>query len=231
MVRQTREGVGVESVLRRYFHSSVQRAELVTETDAIGDLGAELKPREIEIAAKADLCKIVHEVEEHGFLAVAADVDTHTAAGDDIRPVVAFTRGTPLEIERYAHRHGKDIECTVSSFGVRDGVTALGLVGERSARELDTRREAQVEVLTEPEVRDETDMETRQQTADPCVIRLRLTRDRVGLRYLAVRHTERSEVNTQLKAHMEELVVHIRPVHCLLGEYGSTEYRVQNTDQ
>ena len=171
MVRQTREGVGVESVLRRYFHSSVQRAELVTETDAVRDLGAELKPREIEIAAKADLCKIVHEVEEHGFLAVAAHVDTHTAAGDDIRPIVAFAHSGELEIKRYRDRDTEDVNILFKLSGLAsNGFAGLGDISECALGERQSGTEAQIKITAESHVGYESYGKTGHKVADACVI-------------------------------------------------------------
>ena len=59
-------------------------------------------------------------------------------------------------------------------------------------------------------------MESRQYTAHAGVIGLRLTRDRVRDGLFAVGDTEGGEVHTQLKAEVEELVIHVRPVLRLL---------------
>ena len=141
MTRHAGDGVGIEKVLRRQFHTAVFGRQLVRESDAVRDLRTEFKPPEIEIHTETDLAEIVHHVKQHRFLTVTTHVETRTTACNDVRPVVTFAFGTPLEVQRQVHRHGQHIGLGAVARRTLHGMTALGLITDRATRELHTRTE------------------------------------------------------------------------------------------
>ena len=66
-------------------------------------------------------------------------------------------------------------------------------------------------------------METRQQAADACMVDLRLSGDGIGDGQFAVGDAEGGEVDSQLKADMNEFIVHIRSVLRLLCPDGNMD--------
>lgn len=153
MARQAADSIGIESILRRQLHTLVGRVELVGKTDAVGYLGAELEPLEIEIATEAYFAEIIHQVEKYGFVSVATHIDTHTAASDDVRAVVAFAFSRPFEIQREIDRHRKHIYLrAILSRRTLHRIAGLGLITECAAHELHTRTEPQVQIAAQAQV-------------------------------------------------------------------------------
>ena len=93
----------------------------------------------------------------------------------------------------------------------------LRLVTNRPAGELHSRTETQVEIAAEPQVGHKADMEAGQNTADTRMIDIPFPCDGILDRVLAIRNSESGEIHTQLETEMEEFVIHIRSVLCLLG--------------
>ena len=219
MVHEAREGVGVEIIILREVVITIGNgAELVSKPDAVGNLRAELKPLEIEVATKAYFCEIVHEVHHDGILVVAADIEAHTASGNDVGTVVAFAFGRPLEVQRNTNRDSQHMNLIEIFFWRSSNrVSALSLILKCTAGELHSRAEAQVEVAAQAQVGNEPHVEARKQAAHACMVDFRFPCERVDLWYLAICHSETGEIEAQLETEVEELVIHVRAVHGNLG--------------
>ena len=163
MIRHAQNRIRIEGIEWRQLIPLIRRGNLVRKSDAIRDLRAELKPLEIEVAAKTHFCKIVHQIHQHGFVSVAAYIETGTSSGNYIRTVVAFALRRPFQIERQVDRNSHHIDVCAVLFGrAGDGSVARGLIVDLAIREEQTRAETQVEVPAQAQVRHEAHMKTGQ---------------------------------------------------------------------
>ena len=233
MARHARDRRGIEDILRREFHAPFGRVELVCKTDTIGDLGTELKPSEIEIDAESYFAEIVCQIHDHRFLPIATDIETCSTSGNDVWAVVAFPCSRPFEVQRQIDGNGKDIDFrTIHTRCAYDRVTGFGLIGDGAIRELQSRAETEVEVVTQAQVGNEADMETGQQRTDSRMVYLRLSRERIGDWLFTIRDEETGEVQTKLETEMEEFVIHVGSVLTgLCLRFRSNEQGAKSKDQ
>ena len=186
---QAFECLCVEHILYRHFGTVIDGCEQVRETDLVLDFRAEFEPSEVEVHAEADGDEIVESVEQDGFFAVAGDVVVNTPTGDDVGSVVLFAVGGELYIDGYGDGYGEDVYL-IAVVRTLDGIAGLGLVGDGAGGKFQSRSEAEIDVLAEPDVCDKSYLEARYEVAD------------AGMVYLAVDllfrigHAEAHQVKT-----------------------------------
>ena len=129
----------------------------IGKTYLVAYLGSEIEPRTIEITAEAYThIAIVGLGEDFAIASVCkgVEIETKSATHCDIRAIVAFTLGRPLEVERDGDGYGEvlgwfDAFPVVLSRDIVDGGIA----------EMQSRSEAKIEVSRETQVGNEAHIE------------------------------------------------------------------------